>query len=206
MLEEQVIKDEVVPLFCKIRDQVLDANNNLKDVNQKESKMNEKKVNSDLNAKSDNIEIDKEKKDCFKTGVCLAFNSNNGQNRSMITFLGAAKQLDTSHLNKFMDKLAKSKIVYCGGFLLSSSYEVVSQIGQYCYDNGKKFALNLSAPYVCNTFGNLIAKLILDLDLIFCNESELRVFANYHKFGVNDFLFLFVGKHFKINFLENLLD
>ena len=179
MLDEQAKKDSVKPLYFKVPKLIVDKNNNLKFIEQQQTESNENRIQDGKETKLGN------KLDCTKTGICLAFNTNNGLYRSMVTFLGAAKQLNSSHCDKFMNEITKSSLVYIGGFLLTSSFDAVTKLCQFCHDNNKKFALNLSAPYVCSNFHNLITQLIPNLDLIFCNEKELREFANCHHFGVS---------------------
>lgn len=181
MLEEQAKKDNVEPLYCKVKPAV-DENNNLKYVEKIERDTHQTVETQ----QRESIQIiGQQQLNRTKTGVCMAFNTNNGQYRSMVTFLGAARELNASHLDNYMDKIKKSALVYCGGFLLTSSFDVLVKLGEFCHENDKKFALNLSAPYVCATFGDKIAQLIPSLDLIFCNEKELRELANYHHFGVS---------------------
>lgn len=175
-LEQQAKSDNVEPLYCKIRRPTLDKNNNSRYI---------ERIDGQVNGQPVEKSAEKDKLDGFKTGVCLAFNTNNGLYRSMVTFLGAARQLNSSHIDDYMDNyVARSSLVYCGGFLLSSSFDAVRKLGDFCHENNKKFALNLSAPYICSNFGNLITQLIPNLDLIFGNEKELREFAHYHHFKV----------------------
>ena len=174
-LEQQARSDHVEPLYCKIRKPALDKNNNSRYIERFGDREDGRPVGKS---------VEKDRPDCFKTGVCLAFNTNNGLYRSMVTFLGAARQLNKSHVERYSDYVDRSSLVYCGGFLLSSSFDAVRKLGDYCHENNKKFALNLSAPYVCSNFGNLIAQLIPNLDLVFGNEKELREFAHYHHFKV----------------------
>ena len=166
-----------------------DFNNNLQSIEDKNSKNEEEvKLNEIENNNNKNTSVKtKLNDDCNKTGVCLAFNSSNGLYRSMVTFLGAARSLNATHFDKFIDCINKSSLFYCGGFLLTSSFDLVTKIGQYCHENNKKFTLNLSAPYICSNFGNQIAQLIPDLDILFGNEKELREFSNFHNFGVRSF-------------------
>lgn len=191
MLEEQAKKDNVEPLYCKIKQVIVDKNNNnLKccdEIKQNNNQENDDAQNDEIKKSEKNVQ-QVDSYNYTKTGVCLAFNTSNGLYRSMVTFLGAAKQLNSSHINNFMPEIAKSNIVYFGGFLLTSSFDAVIKLVEHCNENNKKTALNLSAPYVCATFGNLIGKLIPNLDLIFGNEKELRELANYFQFKVSFFL------------------
>ena len=187
MLEEQAKKDNVEPLYCKIKKVIEDTNNQNEICKQPKEKTDLDERVGALNGEQakDDQQVEKGRLDSTKTGICLALNTNNGLYRSMLAFLGAARQLNLSHIDDYLDKVARSTLVYCGGFLLPTSFAVADKLAQFCLENDKKFAFNLSAPYICSNFGNLVAQLIPSLDLIFGNEKELREFANYHYFKVS---------------------
>ncbi|KAH9520268.1 hypothetical protein Btru_060396 [Bulinus truncatus] len=112
-----------------------------------------------------------------KTGVCAAIIV--GQDRSLITELGAAKKFSLDFLKKpenwtFVEK---AMFYYIGGFLLTVSPESVLAVAQHCSALNKTLVMNLHATFVCDKFADENLDLMQYIDVLFGNGDEAMTFA-----------------------------
>ena len=109
------------------------------------------------------------------TAQCLVL--VNGSNRSLVTRIGAANYLTSNifHNDDCNTALQSATIFYLAGFSLSLNYEVVQRFVEA--SKNKTLILNLSAPFVCERFCDIIYQLIAQADYVFGNESEVKGFA-----------------------------
>ena len=62
-------------------------------------------------------------------------------------------------------------VCFCQGFPLTVCPDAMLEIGKHSADNGKTFAMNLSAPFLCSVFKKPMLDLIPYVDILFGNES-----------------------------------
>lgn len=70
--------------------------------------------------------------------------------------------------------------------MISVSADAAFYFAQYSHDHDKVFALNLSAPYVSQVFGQDLMKVYAFADLVFGNETELDAFAQLNALRKTD--------------------
>lgn len=206
LLIRQTISDRVEPLFvpvsnpsnasarCKPVLETQDSGfhdiDDTVDDDEKQSKNDITTDNTDsITGKNSNSTPDPTKSDTYhnqdwQTGVCVALNTHNGANRSMIAFLGAARALASNHVQDHLEHIRQANAIYTSGFLLGSSAEAVWKLVELRCP-GQLIAFNLSATYVCHAFGDLLWRLLPHLDIVFCNSEELKAFAEFNKWKVS---------------------
>lgn len=119
------------------------------------------------------------------TGTCAACIT--GSNRSLVANLAAAncykkeKHLD---LQENWMLVEKAKVCYIAGFFLTVSPESVLKVAQYASEKNKIFALNLSAPFICQFFKDSLMKVMPYVDVLFGNETEASTFAREQGFEI----------------------
>lgn len=130
------------------------------------------------------------------TGTCAVLVTQNGLNRSLVSFLGAAKLFTKDHLAPNWQLLERSKVIYCAGFPLTSSFEACHAMALHVNDNPeKKFCLNLSAPYLSVHFQEQLLKILPYVDVLFGNESEALAFARASNWQVRRIIKKFQAVH-----------
>jgi len=108
------------------------------------------------------------------TGVCAVLIDPSNE-RTLVTRLDAANNFTKAHLETDAVKkvLVASKVVYSAGFFLTSGGpECTSLLGQHCADFGKRFCLNISAPFIAQFFGDALDATMPFVDVLFANETE----------------------------------
>jgi sugar/nucleoside kinase (ribokinase family) len=106
------------------------------------------------------------------TGKCLVMVTPDAD-RTMNTFLGISSSLDASVLHE--EALAKSKILYLEGYLVTSDQGVDAMIQAKALAEkyGVQTSITLSDPSIVEFFKANFDKVIGDgVDLLFCNEDE----------------------------------
>jgi adenosine kinase len=136
---------------------------------------NQKKIAASMADKNNNL----------GTGVCAVLLNNNGENRSLVTNLGAAKFFSQEALEKVQDDLLDTKILYCSGFFLNTfgGPETVKIIGN-SLNPAQILATNLSAPFLA-----FVKKAELDMTISFSsfvigNQEEANAWCASH--GLKD--------------------
>ncbi|CAF1217237.1 unnamed protein product [Rotaria sordida] len=121
------------------------------------------------------------------TATCLILITE--QARSMITDLGAANRFTIDYLNKSENWLyvERAKLFYIPGYFVRTCPEAVFKLARHAANTKKIFALNLSAEYICQKFGDILMQLLPFIDFLFGNEQEVKCFAQYQmKNNTND--------------------
>ncbi|CAF2041554.1 unnamed protein product [Rotaria magnacalcarata] len=112
-----------------------------------------------------------------QTGTCAVLIT--GNDRSLVANLGAANHFTIDHFNdpKNHEHVEKAKIFYTAGFFYTVSPDTVMRLCEHADQTKKLFCTNLSAPFVCEFFGDRLMKAIPYVDYLFGNETESRSFA-----------------------------
>ena len=121
----------------------------------------------------------------FPTGRCAVIITDR-ENRSLVTYPGAANQYAIEHLlaEKHWNVIRNSNIIYSGGFFLSSSTNSLLKVAQFCSENKNKiFCFNLSAAFLCRPpHVERMKDIIQFADIVIGNQEEVETFA---KFGLS---------------------
>ena len=112
-----------------------------------------------------------------KTGACAVVLT--GHDRSLVTTLRAAEKFTKSHLSspEVAPLLDAAQVYYVGGFFLTHGVESALEVAKKAAGAGKTFALNLSAPFICQFFGVQLGQVLPYVDLLIGNESEAAAWA-----------------------------
>lgn len=115
----------------------------------------------------------------IQTGTCAVLIT--GNNRSLVANLGAANHFTIDHLDEPKSKefIEKAQIFYTAGFFYTVCPEAVMRLCEHADQEKKLFCTNLSAPFVCEVFGDRLMKAMPYVDYLFGNETEARTFAKY---------------------------
>ena len=71
------------------------------------------------------------------------------------------------------------------GFFLTVSLESILILANAAVDGGKIFSMNLSAPFVCDYFGDRLSACMPYVDFLFSNESEALAYGKTKGYGEN---------------------
>merc|ERR1711909_91565 len=96
-----------------------------------------------------------------------------------ITDLQAANNYKKSHLESpALQKLISSaKVLYSAGFFLTSGGLDCTKLLGLAAQGDKKFCLNLSAPFICEFFTEVLDNTLPFVDVLFGNESEAAAYG-----------------------------
>jgi adenosine kinase len=117
------------------------------------------------------------------TGTCAVL--VNGGERSLIANLSAANTFKVSHLDtpQAIEMVERAKLFYMAGFFLTVSVESILRVGKHAAENNKILCLNLSAPFICQFFGEQLASAMPFADFVFCNETEAATYGEVMGWG-----------------------
>lgn len=117
------------------------------------------------------------------TGTCAVL--INGGERSLVANLAAANTFTPAHLETEAAKaiVERAQIYYISGFFLTVSLESILQVASAAVASSKIFSMNLSAPFVCDFFGDRLAACMPFCDFVFGNESEAASYGKSKGFG-----------------------
>jgi adenosine kinase len=117
------------------------------------------------------------------TGTCAVL--VNGGERSLVANLAAANTFKASHLESSEAKeiISRGKVFYVTGFFLTVSVDAILTLAQHCAAENKIFAMNLSAPFLIQFFGEQMKTVMPYTDLVFANESEAAAYGEAHGYG-----------------------
>jgi adenosine kinase len=118
------------------------------------------------------------------TGKCAVLIT--GQDRSLVTKLDAANHFTVDHLEPNWSVVEKAKTYYSSGFFLTVSAESMLKVAQHAVDNGKVFAMNLSAPFLSQFFSEPMEKVMALSAIVFGNETEAVAFAEKQGYGITN--------------------
>ena len=110
-----------------------------------------------------------------ETGRCIVFVTPDGE-RSMNTYLGVTEQLKESDIDPY--NIQCSEWIYLEGYRFDGPFSELafSKAIRIAKQNSCKIALTLSDPYCVERNIEAFKKIIKpDVDLLFCNEAELKL-------------------------------
>ena len=116
------------------------------------------------------------------SGQCLIMVTPDAE-RSMCTFLGVSADLSINEID--LQAAQKSKYVYIEGFLVSSysAKHAIMELKNCARKSNVKVALTFSDPAVVTHFKEALDDVLAGgVDLLFCNEEELKIWANSENF------------------------
>jgi adenosine kinase len=115
------------------------------------------------------------------TGTCACLILKH--ERSLIANVSAANEYTLDHLKEEANLAVfdKAKFVYIAGFFLTVKPERIAFVGSECQAKGKTFAMNLSAPFIPQFFGDALLEAVKNVDILFGNESEAEALATAQK-------------------------
>ncbi|RWS30638.1 adenosine kinase-like protein [Leptotrombidium deliense] len=118
-----------------------------------------------------------------KTGHCAVMITDNGKNRSLCAFLGAANNFKQHHLEKYWDNVENARYFYISGFAITVSIESLLKVADYASTfNDRYFCFNLSAAFISQVFLDRLMQVFPFVDVLFGNETEAEAFAVANKF------------------------
>lgn len=123
-------------------------------------------------ASSDGVLVHYMKDESTPTGTCAALIMN--KERALVANLAAANNFHQSHLetDKAKEIIDSVDIYYSAGFFLTVSVESLVQVATKMIEQNKIVALNLSAPFIVDFFGDQLSTAIEYADYVFGNENE----------------------------------
>jgi adenosine kinase len=145
-----------------------------------------KKDIEDLNEDQKKIaESMADKNNNLRTGVCAVLLSDDGEKRSLVTNLGAAKFFSQEAFEKVHDDLLDTKILYCSGFFLNTfgGPETVKMIGSSLKPS-QILATNLSAPFLAYVKKSELDMTISFSSFVIGNVEEANAWCASH--GLKD--------------------
>lgn len=136
-------------------------------------------------AKADGVFVSYQKHPTIPTGTCAVL--VHGGERSLIANLSAANTFSLSHLEtpEAVTLIESADIFYVTGFFLTVSVDSVLKLGKHAVEHNKIFAMNLSAPFLIQFFGDQVAASIPYTDLVFGNESEAEAYGVAKGYGTD---------------------
>ena len=129
-----------------------------------------------------NVETSSQEKTSGTSGQCLIMITPDAE-RTMNTYLGVSADLSIAEID--FEAAKRSEYIYIEGFLVSSdsARDAIMELRNFARNNGVKVALTFSDPTVVTHFKDTINDLLTGgVDLLFCNEEELKIWANSDDF------------------------
>jgi adenosine kinase len=117
------------------------------------------------------------------TGTCAVL--IHGGERSLVANLAAANTFTDAHLKtpEAQAIIDRARIVYISGFFLTVSVDSMLALAHAAVADSKIFSLNLSAPFICQFFGEKLASVMPYCDFLFGNESEAQAYGAAMGYG-----------------------
>jgi adenosine kinase len=118
------------------------------------------------------------------TGTCAVLVHE--KERSLVANLSAAEKYSKArHFDSapFQAVVKGAKIIYSAGFFLTHASETMVACGKQAAESGSVYAMNLSAPFLCQFFKEQMHAVLPYADFVFGNESEAAAFAEANGFG-----------------------
>ena len=132
--------------------------------------------------KNQNISFSTQPSPALSTGCCLAFVTPDAQ-RSLVTFLGASCEFDSSDINPELIK--QSKVLYLEGYLfdMPKTQQAFLSAAEIAHSAGQKVAMTLSDAFCVDHHREAFLALIeKDIDILFGNKDELTALYQTHDF------------------------
>lgn len=116
------------------------------------------------------------------TGTCLVMITPDSE-RTMCTSLGATGKFGPDNING--DMIAASKWLYLEGykFTAEESTNAMYKAIDIAKSNKTKIALTFSDGFITTYYKNQVADVVIQSDLIFCNENEALSFTGEQDFN-----------------------
>jgi adenosine kinase len=119
------------------------------------------------------------------TGTCAVLIKDT--ERSLVANLSAAEKYSKTHFEsaEVQEVVRNATIVYSAGFFLTHSAETMVAAGKSVAEsNGARmYAMNLSAPFLCQFFKDQMHSVLPYCDFVFGNESEAAAYAENNGFA-----------------------
>lgn len=140
----------------------------------------------DCASQQDGVAVHMMKDETTPTGTCAALIL--GGERALVANLAAANNFKISHLEtaKAQEIVNAVDIYYSAGFFLTVSVDSLVQVASKMAAENKVVALNLSAPFIVDFFGDQLATALEYADYLFGNESEAAAYGKKHGMDEND--------------------
>jgi sugar/nucleoside kinase (ribokinase family) len=116
------------------------------------------------------------------TACCLIAVTPDGQ-RSMNTYLGASRELDSSDIDE--EKIARAKVLYIEGYLWDApdAKAAITKAIAFAKRAGNKVAFTLSDPFCVGRWREEFVNLWKnDIDILFANEEEAKALFEVEHF------------------------
>ena len=129
-----------------------------------------------------NVETSSQEKTTGTSGQCLIMITPDAE-RTMNTYLGVSADLSIAEID--FEAVKNSEYIYIEGFLVSSdsARDAIMELRNFARRFGVKVALTFSDPAVVTHFKDTINDLLTGgVDLLFCNEEELKIWAHSDDF------------------------
>ena len=119
------------------------------------------------------------------TGRCGAVIT--GEDRSLVTELGAAQSFSVSYLEDPANwkYVMKAEVIYIGGFFLPVSIESVLKLVEHAVEHEKTVIMNLHATFLCKIFADKKLNLMQYVDVLFGNGDEATEFSKLMDFNTS---------------------
>jgi len=117
------------------------------------------------------------------TGTCAVLLIN--KERSMVANLSAANSYKYDHIKENSHLLDSAQVIYITGFFITVSPETILSVGKQAAEQNKVLSMNLSAPFICQFFGDKLDECLNYVDLLFGNETEALAFGEKKGFGTS---------------------
>lgn len=113
------------------------------------------------------------------TGTCAVLIVKS--DRSLVAHLAAANNCTIDHFNQEQNwsLVQKAKILYVTGFFFTVSPPSIMKLAKFASENDRTFAVNLSAPFICQFFKDPLMETFPYVDIVFGNEDEAQVFSKH---------------------------
>jgi adenosine kinase len=107
---------------------------------------------------------------------------------SLVANLAAANKYNPSHLLQAENwaLVEQAKVIYVAGFFLTVTPPGIMHLAKHALENNKPFAMNISAPFICQFFKEALDSFIPYWDFIFGNETEMAAFAQSQGWSETD--------------------
>ncbi|CAN1238021.1 Adenosine kinase 2 [Linum grandiflorum] len=80
----------------------------------------------------------------------------------------------------FLDAVEKARYYYIAGFFFTVSPESILLVAEHAAATNKIFLTNLSAPFICEFYNDVLEKVLVYADFVFGIGIEARMFAKVH--------------------------
>lgn len=123
----------------------------------------------------ENLTANFDKPEDSYTGKCAVVVHE--RERALCADLGACMKYNTEHMVANIEQAKDSKVIYTTGFFVTSNFEALMTAAKYANENGKHFAINISAAFIIQFHKDQVTEMIKYADYVFGNEEEFKVFG-----------------------------